>query len=221
MQKQTRGEESRILLRENKKTNSQGLYLDRDGVMIEDVNYISDPKEVTICPGLNETLRMAKSLDIPVLIVTNQSGISREKLTWENYYAVTQRMIEMLDVPEVVYGIFANSTMAFNGNIKEWRKPGAGMILESSEALNIDIKKSILIGDRITDLQAGVNAGMRRVTHVLTGHGKKEREHIPDVIYSTDSNSKAYARVNKCASLVEFDLEKELSLAKEGCKFND
>ena len=111
-------------------------------------------------------------------------------------------MIDMLWMfPEVVYGIFANSTMVFNGNIKDWRKPGAGMILESSEVLNIDIKKSILIGDRITDLQAGVNAGMRRVTHVLTGHGKKEREHIPDIIYSTVSKSKRYAKVNKCASL--------------------
>lgn len=221
MKKQTRGEKSRILLQEKRKINSQGLYLDRDGVVIEDVNYISDPKEVSICPGLNETLRIAKSLDIPVVIVTNQSGISRGKLIWENYYAITERMIEMLDFPEVIYGIFANSTMVFNGNIKEWRKPGAGMILESSGALNIDIKKSILIGDRITDLQAGVNAGMCRVTHVLTGHGMQEREHIPDIIYSTVSNSKRYARVNKCSSLVEFDLEKELSLAKEGCKFDD
>ena len=56
-----------------------------------------------------------------------------------------------------------------------WRKPNIGMISNAKKDLNIDIKNSILIGDRLTDIEAGYNSGIRKLFHVMTGHGKKER----------------------------------------------
>ena len=207
-----------IVLKNRNLNRSQALYLDRDGVVIEDMNYISDPADVRICPGVDNIMKEAKSLSIPIIIVTNQSGIERGRLTWDDYHQVTKKMIELLAYPEMLYGIYANSSVEFNGKIEEWRKPGAGMIIESSLAFNIELETSTLIGDRMSDLQAGINAGMRRVSHLLTGHGSKERANIPDKISSNINNERKQGKVNKCHGLEDFDLRRELVLAKKEVK---
>ena len=62
--------------------------------------------------------------------------------------------------------------------IKNWRKPSPDMILRAAKSLNIDIDKSIIIGDRLTDLLSGINAGIKCIVHTETGHGKMEKSLI-------------------------------------------
>ena len=153
------------------------LFLDRDGVIIEDRNYIKDPKEVSLCDGVIQLISIANKNGWPVIIITNQSGISRGFSTWEDYKKVTMRMIHLLGEEAKLSAIYANSCGA-NASLKSWRKPSPEMLLDASESLNLDLNNSVLVGDRLSDLLAGESAGIKSLCHVLTGHGIEERTSI-------------------------------------------
>ena len=72
-----------------KPKKSSIFFLDRDGVIIEDVNYINDYKKVKLCPGAKEFIRKIYKKNIPIVIVTNQSGIKKGLISWEQYLLVT------------------------------------------------------------------------------------------------------------------------------------
>ena len=162
----------------NGKVSKPAIFFDRDGVIIEDVNYIKDPKKVNILPGVRNLLESSKNAGWLNIIVTNQSGISRGLLTWQDYENVTKEMINLLGEECFINAIYANSQKPNFFYKNNWRKPNPNMILEASIDFNINLSKSILIGDRETDLLSARNAGIKSFVHVLTGHGKNERESI-------------------------------------------
>ena len=98
------------------------VFLDRDGVIIEDCNYIKSPKDVKLCPGVKKLLRYFYDKKICIVIVTNQSGITKNLLTWEDYKAVNNRMITLLGEPNPINAIYANSYIS-DKPISNWRKP--------------------------------------------------------------------------------------------------
>ena len=163
--------EENILI--NDHYSNSAIFLDRDGVVIEDCHYIKDPKDVSLCPGLREFIRFFYQKRIPIVIVTNQSGISKNYLSWNDYEKVTEQLLSLLGTPNPITAIYANS---YTSTIPEdnWRKPNPNMILQASNDLNLDLKRSILIGDRETDLVAGFRAEIFQVFHVHTGHGKRK-----------------------------------------------
>ena len=152
------------------------IFLDRDGVIIKDMHYLSNPEEVILELGIKNLMKFAFDSSIPVFVVTNQSGIGRKKFSWNDYFNVTNRMLEIIGSPNPILGIYSNCHIKAKNN--NWRKPNPGMILKASEQFKINLKGSFLIGDRITDLQAGVNAGIGNVVHLLTGHGLNERKEV-------------------------------------------
>lgn len=153
------------------------LFLDRDGVIIEDCHYIKEPNKVKLCKGAKKLIRTAFKKNIPVIIITNQSGISKKLLSWEDYYSVTKAMLIKLGIPNPVSAIYANSYI--NDIPKEnWRKPNPTMILKALKDLNLDINNSILIGDRKSDILSGIRAGIKNIIHVKTGHGKEEKKYL-------------------------------------------
>ncbi len=152
------------------------IFMDRDGVIIKDMHYLSDPERVILELGIKNLMQFAFDNFIPVFVVTNQSGIARKKFSWHDYFNVTNRMLEIIGSPNPIVGIYSNSYLETINN--NWRKPNPGMILNAANQFKINLKESFLIGDRITDLQAGVNAGIGNVVHLLTGHGLKEREGV-------------------------------------------
>jgi len=163
----------------NNHYSTSAVFLDRDGVLIEDCHYIKDPKDVNLCPGVQDFVRFFNQKKVPIVIVTNQSGISKGYLSWNDYAKVTEKLLILLGEPNPITAIYANSFIStFPAN--NWRKPNPNMILQASIDLNIDLKRSILIGDRETDLEAGFRAEIPTVFHVLTGHGEKERKAILD-----------------------------------------
>ncbi len=196
------------------------LFLDRDGVIIEDKNYISNPNLVSLCKGAKNLLLHANHFGWPVIIITNQSGISRGYFNWLDYERVTDRLLDLIGCPCPIKAIYANGESKDNGP-RSWRKPNPTMIFKASKEFNIDLQRSILIGDRLTDLQAGARAGIDLVVHVLTGHGKNERQSIK----VQESQSKKYflgekhkPKILMLESLESFPLElfkSQLNLTSE------
>ena len=150
------------------------LFLDRDGVLIEDKHYLCNPDDVKLCHGAKKLLEQAKNNQWPVVIITNQSGIARGFFDWSTYELVTQRLLQILGIEILISAIYANGHGP-NAPSNSWRKPSPGMLLAAAKDLNIDLSRSILVGDRLTDLRAGASAGLPFLIHVLTGHGKEER----------------------------------------------
>ena len=154
-------------------TKKPALFLDRDGVLIKDCHYISSVKQVVIEKGAKKLVRFAYNYGWHIIIVSNQSGISRNKSSWEDYFKVTNKMISLFGNPNPFSAIYANS-QGPNSKFKNWRKPSPNMILRATELFNIDLDKSIIIGDRLSDLLSGLNAGIKFLVHTETGHGMKE-----------------------------------------------
>lgn len=170
----------KIIYNHEKKNNSKKspvLFLDRDGVIIEDVHYINDPNKVKLCLGARKLIRKFYENNVAVVIITNQSGISKGLITWEDYLSVTKSMIKKLGNPNPISAIYANSHLSDLPR-SNWRKPNPNMILQAIKDLNLDLKKSILIGDRWSDILAGINAGIVNLITVETGYGFKEKNKI-------------------------------------------
>ena len=193
------------LFREKKQN---AIFFDRDGVLIDDKHYISDPNDVCILPGVKNLLQDTFLAGWINIVVTNQSGISRGFSNWKDYEKVTIEMIKRLGNKPVIHGIYANSEFPKEHLKNDWRKPSPNMILEASKEFNINLKKSLFIGDRLTDLLAAKNAGISKLVHVLTGHGQVEREEIINTFKESFKN-KELILLNDLSSLTLINLNKK------------
>ena len=181
----------KLIISKDRKVLRPAIFCDRDGVLIKDCHYISNPKDVSILKGSKELLELAKFLNWHFIVITNQSGIERGIFSWLDYDQVTNRMIRLLGGEKLISGIYSNGFGPESND--SWRKPNIGMIQEAGLDFNIDMKESILIGDRLTDLIAGYRASFKKLIHVKTGHGMKERNLIEDhfnIIFSRDIKNK-------------------------------
>ncbi len=177
-----------ILCKKGKNRN-RAIFFDRDGVLIKDMHYIKDSKFVSLMKGVTEFLNYTSNLGYLNIIITNQSGISRNFFSWEDYERVTNKMLAMIKIPELISAIYANGEAPNElKSQKSWRKPNPNMILKASQDFNIDLSKSFLIGDRLTDIQAGEKAGLRNLIHILTGHGNDERKKVIENFSNPDNN---------------------------------
>ena len=180
------------------------LFFDRDGVLIKECHYIRDANQVEIERGAKRLLRFAFDRGWLVVVVSNQSGISRKIISWDNYFKVTKKMISLFGEPNPLSAIYANSEGP-DSKKNYWRKPSPEMILRSVRLLNIDLSKSFMIGDRLTDIKSGLNAGIRFLVHTKTGYGEKEDKTINEFI-----NSKMIPKGSKLIeieNLTEFPYE--------------
>ena len=112
------------------------------------------------------------------MVVTNQSGIGRGFYAWDDYEAVSARFRELLAGEGVVLD---GECACGHATACGWRKPSPGMILAASEALGIDRSRSLLAGDKLTDIEAASAARLPRAVHVATGQGRGERAKVEAV----------------------------------------
>ena len=92
------------------------IFLDRDGVIIKDMHYLSNPEEVKLELGIKNLMQFAFDNCIPVFVVTNQSGIARKKFSWDDYFNVTNRMLEIIGSPNPIVGIYSNCHIKAKNN---------------------------------------------------------------------------------------------------------
>lgn len=172
-------EPHRVALAEKPMRDCPCLFLDRDGTIIEDPGYIADPEKVRLIPGVADTLRLFHAAGLALVIVTNQSGIGRGLYSWQDYDAVAARLDRVLAAEGVAFdAVLACSHAPDNGAPCDWRKPAPGMIQFASSTLGLDLSRSLLVGDKLSDLLAAEAAGLPRAVHVATGQGASARDEI-------------------------------------------
>jgi D-glycero-D-manno-heptose 1,7-bisphosphate phosphatase len=152
------------------------VFLDRDGVVIEDTHYVRTIDQVHLVPGSAEAIAELNRAGWPVVIVTNQAGIARGLFSIETMKKIHEHVAELLHGHGARIDGFYFCPHHPEGEVPEYRrecvcrKPKSGMLLQAAQELNLDLARSWLIGDRVTDLEAGSTVGCRTVL-VRTGHG--------------------------------------------------
>ena len=165
------------------------IFLDRDGTLNIDPGYISKLEYFKFYDFTFDALKLFDDIGCNFCIITNQSGIARGLFKWHDYEKVTFKMLEMLGTSCLIDGIYANSLEPLEKLPRNsWRKPNPNMIIKASQDFNIDLSKSFLIGDRLSDIQAGYKAGLKNLIHVLTGHGKDERKKVIENYIKVNDN---------------------------------
>ncbi len=199
----------RILYRATLRTGPKkpALFLDRDGVLIQDEHYIDDPNDVKLIAGAREIIQRFRSSGFTIVVVTNQSGVARGYFDRDAYLNVERRVNDLLgsDGPDAVYAcpFHEDGIAPFNLN-HEWRKPSDGMLRAAAAELNIDLHSSLMVGDNLSDIEAGLAAGVSRVFHVLTGQGKTYRaevERLRDAFALSDGAEKIVFCVDSIADV--------------------
>ena len=158
------------------------FFLDRDGVIIEDEDYLADPSKVRLCPGCAEAFRKIGDAGFRAIVLSNQSGIARGYFTFAEVKAVERRIEELLagenaPCPDAWYYCPHHP----KGIVEEYRKdcdcrkPKPGLFLQAGKDFDADFSRSYMIGDKISDLQAAFAAGCIGGALVMTGHGKEQQ----------------------------------------------
>lgn len=152
------------------------IFLDRDGTLNEEVDYLSDPDQLVLIPGAAAAVARLNALGIPVVVVTNQSGIGRGKYDWRDFAAVMARMEALLALEQAkVDAVYASPHHELGLGeyaVKDHpeRKPNPGMLTRAAQEHGLDLSRSWMVGDKALDLEAGRRAGCR-VALVRTGYG--------------------------------------------------
>lgn len=145
--------------------NWPAVFLDRDGTIIRDADYCSEPKQVAVFPGVRDALGRLKAAGYKLIIVTNQSGIGRGFFTLEQYRSVEAETLRQIGDGLIDATYFCPDAP---GQGCDCRKPAPGLILKAAREHHIDLARSFLIGDKESDVECGRNAGVRTI-RVRTG----------------------------------------------------
>jgi D-glycero-D-manno-heptose 1,7-bisphosphate phosphatase len=165
------------------------LFLDRDGVVVEEVEYLCRPEDVRVIPGASALIEAARARGYAVGLVTNQGGIGLGYYDWAAFAVVQAELAKQLKVGAEPFDFIAACACHPQAKIDRlrgdhpWRKPAPGMLRAAADILALDIKRSIMIGDHARDIEAGLAAGVGRLVHLATGHG---RTHRPDMLRLID-----------------------------------
>lgn len=153
----------------------KAVFLDRDGVINIDNGYVSQIDDFQFIDGVIEACQTLKEKGYLLVVITNQSGIARGYFSEEQFHTLTEWMDwSMADRGVDLDGIYYCPHHSEKG-LGEYkvdcscRKPKPGMLLNAIEDLNIDIENSFLVGDKVSDLQAGLAAGIKKNMLVRTG----------------------------------------------------
>tara|TARA_R110001583_G_C5666121_1_gene410185 strand:+ start:7602 stop:8159 length:558 start_codon:yes stop_codon:yes gene_type:complete len=153
----------------------RAIFLDRDGVINVDNGYVSIVDDFEFIEGVIEALQALKKKNYLLVLITNQSGIARGYFSEEQFHTLTEWMDwSLADRGVDLDGIYYCPHHAEHG-IGEYkidcdcRKPKPGMINDAVKELGIDLSQSILVGDKVSDLQAGIAAGVKHNYLVRTG----------------------------------------------------
>ncbi len=158
---------------------NKAVFLDRDGTINEEMGYINHISRFVIFDFVPEAIRILNEGGFKVVVVTNQSGVARGYFDEQLVKEVHKKLIEKVEQAGAhIDGIYYCPHHPREGKPPyrldcECRKPKTGMIQKAKDALNIDINRSFIIGDRYKDVEFGYKAGLRPVM-VLTGYGRGE-----------------------------------------------
>jgi D-glycero-D-manno-heptose 1,7-bisphosphate phosphatase len=171
----------------------KAIFLDRDGTLIRDVGYCSKAGDVELLEGVGELLPKLKAAGFQLVIVTNQSGIGRGYFTEGDFWSVQHELEKQLGPGVIDATYFCPDTPQSES---ERRKPNPGMLLEAARELGIDLERSYMVGDKVSDTQAGLRAGVRAT--ILCGSGDERSSTESDATFVAKNFSQAVEFILGC-----------------------
>ena len=148
-------------------TGRRAVFFDRDGTLMEDVDYCSDPAQVRVFAGVPDALSRLKAAGFAIIVISNQSGIGRGFFSEAQYHAVQDEFLRQVGNGLIDAAYFCADPP---GVLSTRRKPAPGMVLEAATDYAIDLARSFFVGDKRVDIECGRRAGTRTI-QVLTGYG--------------------------------------------------
>lgn len=155
---------------------AKSVFLDRDGVINEERGYVHTPDQFALIPGVVDAIRRLRSSGFKVVVVTNQSGVARGFFSIAAVDLLHRHLQSILTAEgEQVDGIYycphhSEGTITGYAVDCDCRKPMPGLLLRAANELCLDLSASYLIGDKLSDIQAGRRAGVKKTFLVRTGH---------------------------------------------------
>lgn len=158
----------------------RAVFLDRDGTLNIERNYLRDPDQLDLFPGTGTALRRLQEAGFLLFIVTNQSGIGRGYYTEADMHAVNRRLTGRLAEEGVEFAAIYFAPEAPE-QPSRGRKPSPQFLFDARDGFGLDLSLSYMVGDKIADLHCGWNAGVRRCVLVRTGYGRETEERHPEL----------------------------------------
>lgn len=152
-----------------------GVFLDRDGCVVDELHFLVDPGATRLLPGAAAAIAALNRADVPVVLVTNQSAIARGLLDEAGLGRVHARMADLLAAEGAHLDLVLHCPHHPDFTAAcPCRKPEPGMLQEGAERLGLDLARSWMVGDAARDLEAGRRAGVGGLVLVATGKGARE-----------------------------------------------
>lgn len=157
---------------------ARAVFIDRDDTILMDESYMSRVEQVRLIPGVREALGRLQAAGLELVLISNQSGVGRGWITLAQVQAIEARMRELLGLS------FAASEYCFHRPDERCgcRKPSPAMILRAAEALRIDRRHSVMVGDKAKDVLAGEAAGCWTV--LVSEDAAQQAACEPDLVVS-------------------------------------
>lgn len=174
------------------------VFLDRDGVIVEEVGYLHRVEDLRFIEGSLEAIGRLNRAGFAVVIITNQAGVGRGYYTWNEFENVQRHIETSLAAHQFrVNGVWACASLDH-----PWRKPNPGMLTDAAARLAIDLPNSWLVGDRETDIEAGIRAGLHHTTLVLTGYGQSVQDIVRQTRWTGDYRLHIAADLSQAVDLI-------------------
>lgn len=181
----------------------RAVFLDRDGTLNVEVNYLHRVEDFVLIPGAAQAVRALNAADYLAIVVTNQAGIARGYYDAAAMHALHAHLAVLLQAENAhIDAIYFCPHHPDFGAACDCRKPQSGMLLQAANEHAIDLRHSWLVGDTITDLQAGMGAGCRTIL-VRTGYGATTEAQLEAHVIRPD------AIVDDIGAAVSFLLERD------------
>lgn len=154
---------------------TQAVFLDRDGTINKESHYLHEPEKFKLYPCSAEGIKKFRDMEYRIVVITNQPGIGMGYFTKEDFYRVNREMLRQLSesgilVDKIYFCPHSKSEQC------DCRKPGQALIQRAKDELNLDLSRSIFIGDKTSDMETGKRAGMKTIL-VRTGFKGEDGEY--------------------------------------------
>lgn len=151
---------------------NKAVFLDRDGVINKEIQFVAKPEDFHMLPNAVEALRLLMKTEYKIIIITNQSGMGYGYYSESDYAKVTKKMLGIFEENNVAVDAIYYCPHRYEENC-DCRKPKTGMLEKAKREFDIDYKRSWLVGDKTSDIKTGENIGARTIL-VRTGAGGRD-----------------------------------------------
>ena len=148
----------------------RAVFLDRDGTLIEERDYLCRPEDVVVFPGVGKALQLLRNAGFHLFIVSNQSGVGRGYFTMADVQRVNERLLAELAAYNVDFDRIYIAPEAPD-TPSRGRKPSPRFLLDAAQEFGLDLSRSFMVGDKLIDLECGTNARVQKSILVRTGYG--------------------------------------------------